>query len=100
MVKSQLTTEEKRLETQDIPVHIYVEQVGDEIRTHGEVRFFNLFAEHRQRSPIVGIFLAILELVRHHGFRAEQAELFGDIVLKAPPEDFDRDAPTESESAD
>ena len=29
---------------------------------------------------IVGMFLALLELVRHHGFRAEQTELGGEIT--------------------
>ena len=100
IVKSQLSTDETKLREKEIPVHIYVEQVGAEIREQGEVRFFELFAEKRSRSPIVGIFLAILELVRHHGFRAEQSELFGDIVLRPPPEGFDRDKESVVDSGD
>lgn len=100
IVKSQLTTDETKLQDKEIPVHIYVDQVGDEIRERGEVRFFDLFAEKNTRSPIVGIFLAILELVRHHGFRAEQTELFGDIILRPPPEGFNRDTETPTETFD
>jgi chromatin segregation and condensation protein Rec8/ScpA/Scc1 (kleisin family) len=32
------------------------------------------------------MFLAVLELLRRHGFRAEQSEPFGDILLKPPVE--------------
>lgn len=98
VVKSQLSTDETKLQDKEIPVHIYVDQVGAEIVEKGEVRFFELFAEKRTRSPIVGIFLAILELVRHHGFRAEQKELFGDIILRPPPEGFNRDNETPVET--
>jgi segregation and condensation protein A len=34
---------------------------------------------------MVGLFLALLELIRHHRARAEQAELFGEIWV-LPPE--------------
>ena len=95
VVKSQLSTDETRLQDKEIPVHIYVERVGEEILEKGEVSFFELFAEKQTRSPIVGIFLAILELVRHHGFRAEQKDLFGDIILRPPPEGFNRDTETQ-----
>jgi segregation and condensation protein A len=37
------------------------------------------------RSRMVGLFLALLELIRHHRARVEQAELFGEIWV-LPPE--------------
>lgn len=91
IVKTQLATEETELHQKEVPVHIYVDEVGSLIRERGEVSFFELFAEQNTRSPIVGIFLAVLELVRHHGYRAEQSDLFGDIILRPPPEGFTRD---------
>jgi segregation and condensation protein A len=33
------------------------------------------------KSSLVGIFLAVLELVRHHRVRAEQNELFGEVWI-------------------
>ena len=33
------------------------------------------------KSTLVGIFLAVLELVRHHHVRVEQNEAFGEIWL-------------------
>ena len=84
VVRTQLEEEEKTVRVKELPVHELVEQVGGRIRAQGEVRFFDLFEGQRRRSPIVGLFLAVLELVRHHGFRAEQPEVFGDITLRPP----------------
>ena len=36
------------------------------------------------RSKIIGIFLAVLELLRHHGFRAEQSADFAEILVLPP----------------
>jgi segregation and condensation protein A len=42
---------------------------------------------------LVGMFLAILELVRHHQVRTEQNELFGEIwILPGPDTAADIDA--------
>ena len=39
-------------------------------------------------SAIVGVFLAVLELVRHHSVRAEQRDLHGEIWI-VPGDGFD-----------
>ena len=65
---------------------VYVEQVGDRVRREGRVAFSNLFDRTSLRSTIVAIFLAILELLRHHGFRAEQPDDFGEIWVMPPEE--------------
>lgn len=79
--------EEASIREDDTPLHVYVEQIGDLVRKQGEVRFASLFDHETIRSKIVGMFLAILELLRHHSFRATQQELGGDIVIYPPLED-------------
>ena len=37
------------------------------------------------KSTLVGIFLAVLELVRHHHVRVEQNALFGEIWILPEP---------------
>jgi segregation and condensation protein A len=76
--------EEGRIRYDDTPIQIYVEQIGTRVRAEGEVRFTTLFERETIRSRIVGMFLAVLELLRHHGFRAEQAEDFGEIYIYPP----------------
>ena len=51
--------------------------------------FSDLFDAGMHKSQLIGIFLAVLELVRHHHVRVEQNELFGEIWL-LPDEDCNR----------
>lgn len=78
--------EESRIRYDETPIHVYVEQIGARVRAEREVRFTALFEKEALRSRIVGMFLAVLELLRHHGFRATQAELYGEITIY-PPDD-------------
>ena len=47
----------------------------------GRLAFRDLFEPSMHKSTLVGIFLAILELVRHHHVRVEQNALFGEIWI-------------------
>ncbi|QDU37769.1 Segregation and condensation protein A [Maioricimonas rarisocia] len=82
--------DEARIRYDDTPIQVYVQQIGGRVREEGEVRFFTLFDAETIRSKIVGMFLAVLELLRHHGFRAEQPENFGDIIIRPPLEDAEQ----------
>src|SRR3712207_8669705 len=55
-----------------------VERIGEQVRRAGRTPFTAFFEGTNDRGRIVGVFLAILELVRHHGFAAEQPDEFGD----------------------
>lgn len=76
--------EEASIKYDDTPIHVHVERIGAQVRAEGEVRFTTLFNGETQRSRIVGMFLAVLELLRHHGFRATQMEAYGEIVIYPP----------------
>jgi segregation and condensation protein A len=54
------------------------------VRKEGRVSFASFFEGEKRRARIVGVFLAILELLRHHGFRAEQPVDFEDIWVLPP----------------
>lgn len=68
----------------DTPIAVYVEHIGTRVRETGRVAFSDFFEGTNLRSKIVGIFLAILELLRHHGFRAEQSIEYGEIHVLPP----------------
>ncbi len=70
----------------DTPIAVYVDQIGTRVRTQHSVLFYSLFDQLTLRSKIIGIFLAILELLRHHGFRAQQDSEHGDICILPPLE--------------
>ena len=75
---------EGRIRYDETPIEVYVEQIGSRVRSEGEVLFTQLFDHETIRSRIVGMFLAILELIRHHGYRAIQEGLFGEIRVFPP----------------
>ncbi len=75
---------EGRIRYDDTPIEVYVEQIGSRVRAEGEVFFTQLFDHETIRSRIVGMFLAILELIRHHGYRAIQEGLYGEIRVLPP----------------
>ncbi len=65
----------------DTPIHVYMERIGHLLDDQSRVAFTELFQPGMHKSTLIGMFLAILELVRHHGMRAEQSDTFGEIWL-------------------
>lgn len=63
----------------DTPIHIYMSRILDRVGERGQVAFSDLFAAGMHKSKLVGIFLAVLELVRHRHARVEQNEQFGEM---------------------
>jgi len=63
----------------DTPIHVYMGSIYTRLIKQGRLAFSDLFDPSMHKSTLVGIFLATLELVRHHRVRVEQNELFGEI---------------------
>ena len=71
----------------DTPIEVYMDVIRERLATEERVAFTSLFESDMHRSKMVGIFLAILELIRHHQVQVEQEELFDEIwVLGTGPE--------------
>ncbi|MBA3312326.1 MAG: segregation/condensation protein A [Planctomycetota bacterium] len=77
------------LQRDETPVAVLVGRVGERVRREGRVAFTECFEGIRERGRIVGVFLAVLELLRHHGFRADQPADYGEIWIE-PPSDGSR----------
>jgi segregation and condensation protein A len=86
VLKRKDVEDEARIRYDETPIHVYVEQIGARIREQPGLTFSSLLEPEAQRSKVVGMFLAVLELLRHHGFRAVQTSDFGEITLYPPPE--------------
>ncbi len=63
----------------DTPIHVHMSRIHARLLEAGRLSFRELFERSMHKSKLVGIFLAILELVRHHHIRVEQNTLFGEI---------------------
>ncbi len=89
VLQKKVVDESRSIRYDETPISTYVEQIGKKVRSELRVAFSSLFEGTNQRSKIIGIFLAILELLRHHSFRAEQPEDYGEIYILPPVEATD-----------
>ncbi len=65
----------------DTPIHVFMTRIHARLMERGQLAFSELFEPGMHRSTLVGIFLAVLELVRGHRVRVEQNDLFGEVWL-------------------
>lgn len=65
----------------ETPIHVYMTRIHDRLNAEGQLRFSEMFEPGMHKSALVSIFLAILELVRHHSVKTEQIGEHGDIQL-------------------
>lgn len=80
-----LTKREKRRPRQivhdDTPLEVHAARIETLVRERGRLAFAELFDDDMSRSRVVGLFLAVLELVRRGRLATHQDRLFGDIWL-------------------
>jgi len=71
----------------DTPIHVYLARIQALLHERGALAFTQLVSAERNKSAIIGMFFAVLELVRHHGVRVEQNEPCGEIWILPPGEE-------------
>ena len=74
----------------DTPIQVYMQRIHERLLAQRQAAFSELFAPGMHKSAMVGMFLAILELVRHHSVRTEQSDPHGEIWV-LPGEAFSAD---------
>ncbi len=72
----------------DTPIHVHMQRIHQRLLEHGRVSFSEMFDAGSHKSSLIGVFLAILELVRHHSVRTDQVEGHGEIWI-LPGDRFD-----------
>jgi len=77
----------------DKPIKFFMTMVLDVLKEQERVRFFDLFVDLKDRSTIIGVFLAILELIRLKRIKVQQAQQFGEIYLAAGEEISNEELP-------
>jgi segregation and condensation protein A len=82
LAKPETTT----IQYDDTPIHVYMREIDQRVRSEGSVAFFDLFPTAVHKSTLVGMFLALLELVRYRYALAHQSDRYGDILIEPGPE--------------
>jgi segregation and condensation protein A len=75
------TTQPSNIVYDETPIHVYMARIKGQLAERERLAFRELFQPGASKSALVGIFLAVLELVRHRHARTEQSNLFGEIWL-------------------
>jgi segregation and condensation protein A len=65
----------------ETPIHVHMERILELLRERGRITFRELFTPPMGRGRLLGLFLALLELIKGRRVEAEQPERFGDITL-------------------
>ncbi len=67
----------------ETPIEAYMEQIVLRVTSEGPVAFSQLFRPRMHKSALIGVFLAMMELLRRRALKAKQERLFGEIWLQA-----------------
>lgn len=86
VLQKKIVEETSSIRYDETPISVYIDRIGARVREVGRVPFSEFFEGTNHRSKIIGIFLAVLELLRHHSFRAEQPDDYGEIFVLPPAE--------------
>ncbi len=87
VLRDNVATRPEKVIYDETPIGVYMRQIHSRIISDGHVAFSSLFEPGMHKSAMVGVFLAVLELTRHHNVRTEQAGLYTDIMI-VPGEGF------------
>lgn len=67
----------------DTPIHVYMKQILGKLVPQERMSLSELFQKGMHKSQLIGIFLAVLELVRFQHVLCEQNDLFDEMWLLA-----------------
>ena len=70
----------------DTPIELYELDICDRLARDGQMMFARIFEGAANRGQLVGLFMALLELVRLQKVRARQQALFGEIIVELNPD--------------
>lgn len=74
----------------DTPIHVYMGRIHERLVRAGRAAFSEMFVPGMHKSAMIGVFLAVLELVRHHSVVTDQPEPHGEIWI-LPGDTFQAD---------
>ncbi len=81
LMRETLALQTRSIVVDETPMHVYQAQIRDRLRDEGRLSLTDLFTPPYYRSRLIGIFLAILELIKGRELCLEQPVPFGEIWI-------------------
>ena len=101
VMREHAATQPANIRTEEVPIEVYMQRIRTQLAASPRLAFERLFEGDVSRMQLVGLFLALLELIRHEYVQVEQEGLFGNIwVLAGEPIDRDQGLTVVSNDAD
>ncbi len=73
------------IRSEETPIEVFMQRIRDFLSHTPRIAFTALFDDESTRMQQVGMFLALLELIRHEKVRVQQQDLFGVIWVMIAP---------------
>jgi segregation and condensation protein A len=70
----------------DTPIDLHAADIEDRLKREGRVTLRQLIIGRRSRSEMIGVFLALLELIREKKILVRQGDDLGDVEIDPAPE--------------
>jgi segregation and condensation protein A len=74
----------------DTPIDLHAADIEDRLKREGRLTLAALIIGRTSKSEMIGIFLALLELIREKKILVQQAEALGDVEIIVAPEEHKR----------
>jgi segregation and condensation protein A len=81
VIRDNQATQPSSIVYDETPIHVYMQRIHECLLSDGRVALSQMLQSGMHKSAIIGVFLAILELVRHHKVHTEQSDLHGEIFV-------------------
>jgi len=86
ILKARQKTPQHSIQFDDTPIHVYMQRIHQRVHESQRVELQDLFEIGMHKSALVAMFLATLEMTRHHGLHAIQETTDGPLYLQPGPE--------------
>jgi segregation and condensation protein A len=87
LMRETLALQPRQIVMDETPIHIHMEAILRHLDERQPLAFAELFTPPHTRGRLLGLFLAILELIKGRQVVAEQVTSFGEILVsRAPPQ--------------
>jgi len=89
LMRETLATRPQQVVVDETPIQVYMEQIKEKLKTQPCIPFRELFLPPYTRGRLLGLFLAVLELIKGRWVKVEQEEPFAEIYINAAPREAD-----------
>jgi segregation and condensation protein A len=83
ILKARQKPVQQSIQYDDTPIHVYMQRIHERVKQEERLELQDLFAVGMHKSGLIAMFLATLEMTRHHGLMAVQDTADGPLYLQA-----------------